>query len=99
LTVIATLPFHAFLGVTLMTMEEVIARDWYYSFDRDWSPSPVDDQYLAGGILWGSGDIVGLVMFGVLFVQWVRQSTREAAREDRRLDREEAAEAAATRSR
>ena len=99
LTVFATLPFHAFLGVTLMTMEEVIARDWYYSFDRDWSPSPVNDQYLAGGILWGAGDIVGLVMFGVLFVQWVRQSTREAAREDRRLDREEAAAAAAARSR
>ncbi|MEJ7741951.1 MAG: cytochrome c oxidase assembly protein [Nocardioidaceae bacterium] len=95
LTVFATLPFHAFLGVTIMTMEQVIAGDWYYSFDRSWSPDPRDDQYLAGGILWGSGDIVGLVVFGVLFVQWVRASMREAAREDRRLDREEVAQAAA----
>ena len=34
--------------------------------------TPLDDQHLAGGILWGSGDLVGLVLFGVLFVQWVR---------------------------
>ena len=41
----------------------------------------------AGGILWGSGDVVGLTVFGVLFVQWVRSSMQEARREDRRLDR------------
>jgi putative copper resistance protein D len=27
-----------------------------------------------------------LVLFGVLFAQWVRASMKEAAREDRRLD-------------
>ena len=51
-----------------------------------WLPDPIDDQHTAGGILWGSGDLIGLVFFVVLFVQWVRSSTREAAREDRRLD-------------
>ena len=90
LTVFATLPFHAFLGVTIMTMDAVIASDWYDALDRHGLPTTTDDQFTAGGILWGSGDIVGLVVFGVLFAQWVRQSMREAAREDRRLDREEA---------
>ncbi|MBA3265217.1 MAG: cytochrome c oxidase assembly protein [Nocardioidaceae bacterium] len=99
LTVFATLPFHAFLGVTIMAMREVIAGDWYYSLPRDWPPSPMDDQHLAGGILWGFGDIVGLVMLGVLFVQWVRSSNREAAHEDRRLDREQRADGAAAESR
>ena len=28
----------------------------------------------------------GLVLFGVLFVQWVRSSMKEGEREDRRLD-------------
>ena len=51
-----------------------------------WLPDPLDDQHLAGGILWGSGDLVGLVFFGVLFAQWVRVSMQEAEREDRRLD-------------
>jgi cytochrome c oxidase assembly factor CtaG len=93
LTVFATLPFHAFLGVTIMAMETVIAADWYFGLDRHWPPSPLEDQGIAGGILWGSGDLVALVIFGVLFVQWVRESAREAAREDRRLDRAERAHA------
>jgi cytochrome c oxidase assembly factor CtaG len=82
-----TLPFHAFLGITVMSSSRLIAEDWYTSFGRAWPPSPADDQYLAGGLLWASGDVVGLVFFGVLFVQWVQQSQREARREDRRLDR------------
>lgn len=82
-----TLPFHAFLGITIMGSSRLIAEDWYTSFGRAWPPSPADDQYLAGGLLWASGDVVGLLFFGVLFVQWVRQSQREARREDRRLDR------------
>ncbi len=95
LLIFLTLPFHAFLGVTIMGQEEVIAGDWYRSLDLPWLPDPAEDQHVAGGILWGSGDLIGLTFFGVLFVQWVRSSMREAAREDRRLDRLER-QAAAT---
>ncbi len=87
LTVFATLPFHAFLGVTIMSMSTLIAADWYTAQARSWGGTPAQDQELAGGLLWGAGDVVALVIFGVLFVQWVRHSQREAAREDRRLDR------------
>ena len=86
LLMVLTLPFHAFLGVTIMGQETLIAGDWYRSLNETWLPDPLDDQHLAGGILWGSGDLVGLAFFIVLFVQWVRSSMREAAREDRRLD-------------
>ena len=82
-----TLPFHAFLGITIMSSTTLIAEDWYTSFGRSWPPSPLHDQYIAGGLLWGSGDLIGVVFFAVLFVQWVRESQREARREDRRLDR------------
>ncbi|HET7327346.1 MAG TPA: cytochrome c oxidase assembly protein [Nocardioidaceae bacterium] len=85
LTIFLTLPFHAFLGVTMMSMTTLIAADHYQSLDLSWA-DPVEDQELAGALLWGSGDVVGLVFFAVLFVQWVRASRREAAREDRRLD-------------
>ena len=91
LTVFATLPFHAFLGVTIMSMHNLLAGDWYRSLRRSWPPSALDDQHLAGGIVWASGDVVGFLFFTVLFVQWVRQSATEAAREDRRFDREELA--------
>ena len=92
--VVLTLPFHAFLGVTIMGQSTLLAEEWYAALRRgpmgDWLPTVAEDQRLAGGILWGAGDLVGLVFFAVLFVQWVRQSLREAEREDRRLDRLEA---------
>jgi putative copper resistance protein D len=56
-------------------------------------PDPHTDQHLAGGILWTSGDAIGVLFFAVLFVQWARSSMREAVREDRRLDLLEAREA------
>ena len=85
-----TLPFHAFLGVTIMGQAELLGGEWYPSLHDGsmgaWLPEPAADQNLAGGILWASGDLVALAFFGVLYAQWVRASTREAAREDRRLD-------------
>ncbi len=90
LLVFLTLPFHAFLGVTIMGQQSLIGGDWYPRLHdgpmAGWLPDPHTDQNLAGGILWGSGDLIGLAFFAVLFAQWVRSSTREAAREDRRLD-------------
>jgi cytochrome c oxidase assembly factor CtaG len=90
LLIVLTLPFHAFLGVTIMSQDTLIGGSWYPSLRLAWLPSAAADQHLAGGILWGSGDLVGLVFVGVLFTQWVRSSMREAKREDRRLDRLEA---------
>jgi cytochrome c oxidase assembly factor CtaG len=94
-----TLPFHAFLGVTIMGQDTLLGGDWYPSLSEGpmgaWLPDPYDDQRLAGGILWGAGDLVGLSFFAVLFAQWVRSSFSEARREDRRLDLEEARKSAA----
>ncbi|MDQ6524196.1 cytochrome c oxidase assembly protein [Nocardioides sp. LHD-245] len=91
LLTVMTLPFHAFLGVTIMGQKTLLGGDWYPALHDGplgaWLPDPYEDQRLAGGILWGAGDLVGLVFFVVLFVQWVRSSMREAQREDRRLDR------------
>ncbi|WP_457208194.1 cytochrome c oxidase assembly protein, partial [Nocardioides sp. P5_C9_2] len=90
LLVVLTLPFHAFLGVTIMGQTTVIGASHYAALREGpmgvWLPPALEDQHVAGGILWASGDLIGLVFFGVLFVQWVRSSHKEAAREDRRLD-------------
>jgi cytochrome c oxidase assembly factor CtaG len=84
------LPFHAFLGISIMSSTTLIAESWYLAFNRSWPPSPLDDQYLAGGILWASGDVLALLLLVALFAQWYASSQREARREDRRLDRLEA---------
>jgi cytochrome c oxidase assembly factor CtaG len=90
LLLVLTLPFHAFLGVTIMNQDTLIGGLWYPSLPESWLPSPAADQHLAGGILWSSGDLVAIAFVGVLFTQWARSSMREAEREDRRLDRLEA---------
>src|SRR3954467_14874618 len=90
LLIVLTLPFHAFLGVTIMNQETLIGGSWYPSLPEAWLPAAAADQHLAGGILWSSGDLVGLAFVGVLFTQWVRASMLQGEREDRRLDRLEA---------
>ena len=94
LLTVLTLPFHAFLGVTIMGQTTLLGESHVLALRQgpmgSWLPDPLDDQHLAGGILWASGDLIGLLFFGVLFVQWVRSSAKEAAREDRRLDLAEA---------
>ncbi|GEP37043.1 hypothetical protein NPS01_07060 [Nocardioides psychrotolerans] len=97
LLTVLTLPFHAFLGVTIMSQEMLLGGDHYPGLADgpmgSWLPDAFDDQQLAGGILWGAGDLVGLTFFAVLFTQWVRSSMQEAKREDRRLDLAERREA------
>ncbi|GAB7004279.1 hypothetical protein JCM18899A_17520 [Nocardioides sp. AN3] len=102
LLIFLTLPFHAFLGIAIMSQTDLLGGSWYPDLHHgpmgSWLPDPHADQHLAGGILWGAGDLVALAFFGVLFTQWVRASLKEAAREDRRLDLLEAREQAARHS-
>lgn len=93
LLVAATLPFHAFLGVAIMSVQPdgrgLLAAGHYVPLHG--LADAVSQQNLGGGLLWASGDLVGLLFVGVLLTQWMRASEREAQREDRRLDRLEAA--------
>ncbi len=84
-----TMPAQAFLGTTIMGSSRLIAEEWYVSFGRAWPPSPIDDQYYAGAIMWATGDLTMGIIMAVFLAQWYADSRREAAREDRRLDREE----------
>src|SRR5699024_7054499 len=76
LLTVLTLPFHAFLGVTIMGQSRLLGESHYLALREgpmaSWLPPALEDQHVAGGILWGSGDLIGLVFFAVLFVQWVR---------------------------
>lgn len=89
LAVFVTLPFHAFLGLTMMNQQQPIAVHYYEELARSWGPSLLEDQQLAGGLMWVSGDLIGLLLFMVLMIQWAKASDREAVRVDRDLDRQE----------
>jgi len=93
LLMFATMPFHAFLGIAVMSVSAdgrgLLAPAHYLAVVG--RADAVFQQQVGGGLLWASGDIVGLLFILVGAAQWMRASDREAAREDRRLDRLEAA--------
>ncbi len=93
LLLFATMPFHAFLGLAIMSVGEdgkgLLAPTHYLPLLG--RQEAVFEQQVGGGLIWASGDIVGVLFIFVAAVQWMRASDREAAREDRRLDRLEAA--------
>jgi putative membrane protein len=93
LILVSTLPFHAILGLSIYTQTTVIAADHYNALKLSWL-NPLSDQKVGGGLLWSSGELVGVIMLGVVAAQWIKASEREAVRIDRQLDRIEAAEAA-----
>jgi putative copper resistance protein D len=90
LFVAIVLPFHAFLGVALLGKDTVLAGAWYARVPRPWLASPLADQRLGAGILWGFGELFGLAALGIVLYQWMRHDEREGARLDRRLDAEAA---------
>jgi putative membrane protein len=87
LLLFVTLPAHAWLGITIMSDNDVIAGSYYRALARPWGPSLLHDQTIGGGLLWATGDLVGVIVLAALFVQWSRADAREAVRVDRTLDR------------
>ncbi len=89
LLLFATMPFHAFLGVAIMSVDSdgkgLLAAAHYLPLIG--RADAVFQQQVGGGLIWASGDLVGLLFIFVAAVQWMQASDREAAREDRRLDR------------
>jgi putative membrane protein len=85
LIVLLTVPFHAFLGVALLTMTEPLAAGHYASVVRPLDTPLLADQQTGAGLMWAIGDVVGLAAGFLVAQQWWRAEARRAAREDRRL--------------
>lgn len=84
--VFASVPFHAFFGVALMSSNTVIGGAFYRALALPWVPAPLDDQKLGGGLAWASGEVPLLLVVIALLVQWSRQDERTARRADRRAE-------------
>jgi putative copper resistance protein D len=91
----ASVPFHAFFGVAVMSSETPIGGAFYRALALPWVPDPLRDQQLGGGLAWASGEIPLLLVVIAMLVQWARQDERSARRDDRRADADGDAELAA----
>src|SRR4051794_6472967 len=76
LTVPAAVPFHAFLGMALISTDTPLAPRVYPS---------LDDQHRAGGLLWMSGELMSLVLASIVVAGWMA-AERRADRRDRQRD-------------
>lgn len=84
--VFASVPFHAFFGVALMSSVTVIGGDFYRALALPWVPDLLQDQRLGGGLAWASGELPLLLVVIALLIQWSRHDERSARRDDRRAE-------------
>ncbi len=84
--VFASVPFHAFFGVALMSSREVIGNEYYAGLALPWVPDLLADQRLGGGLAWATGEVPLLIVVIALVAQWSRIDERSARRADRRAD-------------
>ena len=82
----AVMPFHAFFGIAMMTMESSVGANFYRSLALPWVPDINADQHLGGAIAWGASEVPLVVVVTALVTQWARQDRRAAARADRHAD-------------
>lgn len=92
---LATMAFHAFFGLSLITGTGLLLPEWYGAMGREWGPTPLADQVRGGEIAWSVGEIPTLALAILVAVMWSRDDSREAKRRDRQADRDDDAELAA----
>ncbi|HCS61738.1 MAG TPA: copper transporter [Microbacterium sp.] len=86
-TLIAVMAMHAFFGIAIMMQEGLMVAEWFGSMGRTWGPTPMEDQYIGGGIAWSIGEIPTLILAITVAIQWSRDDTKVQRRTDRAADR------------
>lgn len=89
---LATMAFHAFFGVSLMSATGLLSGEYFGNMGRPWGDNALLDQQAAGGIAWGVGEVpTFLLAMGVAYM-WSKSDARETKRKDRAADRNKDAE-------
>lgn len=86
-TLIVVMAMHAFFGVAMMMQTGLMVAEWFGAMGRTWGPTPLEDQYIGGGVAWSIGEIPTLITAIVVAIQWSRSDERQQRRADRHADR------------
>lgn len=92
LLLFATMAFHAFFGLAIVSSEALLVPRWFGLLGRTWGPSALADQQAGGAIAWGISELPMLVLAIAVAVAWTRDDERTARRRDRAADRDGDAE-------
>jgi putative copper resistance protein D len=83
LYVFLQMPQNTFLALAIYSSPAPLYAH-YATLNLAWA-SPLDDQRLAGGLMWIAGDLLFLAAIVALAVAWMRQEERDAPRVDARV--------------
>jgi cytochrome c oxidase assembly factor CtaG/putative copper export protein len=89
---LATMGFHAFFGLSLMTGTGLLLPEWFGAMGREWGDIPLVDQQIGGAIAWGIGELPTFVLSGLVILSWIKSDERDAKRSDRQARRDGDAE-------
>ena len=87
LLLIGIMAMHAFFGIAIMMQPGLMVAEWFGAMGRTWGATPLEDQYIGGGIAWSIGEIPSLILAIAVAIQWSRSDARETKRRDRHADR------------
>ncbi|MDY3127201.1 MAG: cytochrome c oxidase assembly protein, partial [Corynebacterium sp.] len=82
----ASMPIHLFMGVYLMQLTEILGVEYYQQLGLPWNPDLLADQRVGGGVAWGFGQFPLALVFGKLFLDWLRDDRSEAVSHDLKAD-------------
>ncbi len=80
LALLAAVPFHAVVGLAMVSSSQPLAPDTYRL---------LDDQRAAASLFWGAGELFALVAAAIVLHQWWAAEQRAILREDRALAAEQ----------
>jgi putative copper resistance protein D len=86
-TILAVIAMHAFFGIAIMMQTGLFVAEWFGSMGRTWGATPLEDQYVGGGIAWSIGEIPSVILGITIAIQWSRSDDRTQRRRDRHADR------------
>jgi putative copper resistance protein D len=92
LILMATMAFHEFFGLFLLSGTGLLLPEWYGAMGREWGIPPLADQQRGGGIAWSVGEIPTLTLAMLVVWMWSRADKKETKRRDRQADRDGDAE-------
>jgi putative membrane protein len=84
------MPHNTFLAVTVLNAPEPLYPH-YATLVRDWGPTALVDQQVAGSVMWLFGDALFLGAMALILLGWMRHEEVETGRAERRIDLERAA--------
>jgi putative membrane protein len=77
------MPQNTFLGVVLYSAAVPLYAH-YVNVQRTWGPSVIDDQRMAGGIMWITGDVMFIMAMMLILAGLLRHEERQVAAMDAR---------------